>query len=158
MVNHSMREDGPSQNSPGPKAAHPDPDTIGENAPIGRLEAVLEEYTWQLISAPDMVKQINKILEAASEFDDAQRDAARDQYIERMEEAALHCACTITRGGQDGDAAGPEHPVDPPGANGGEQVVAQAPRVPGRVGADPASSRMQHVCEANDDAARAPLK
>ena len=108
-----MREDGPSRNSPGPEAARPDPDTIGENATIGRLEAVLEEYTRRSISAPDVVKQINKILEAASEFDDAQRDAARDRYIERMEEAALHRARTITRGGQDGDAAGPEHPVDP---------------------------------------------
>src|SRR5258708_38232818 len=111
-----------------------------------------------MMLAPDMVKQINKILEAASEFDDAQQDAARDQYIKRMEEAALHCAHTITRGGQDGDVAGPEHPVDPPGANGGEQVVAQAPRVPGRVRGDPASGRMQRGWGADDNAARARLK
>src|SRR5258708_28442589 len=126
MVNHSMREDGPSQNSPGHKAAHPEPDSIGENDTIGRLKAVLEEYTWRLISAPDMVKQINKILEAASEFDDAQQDAARDQYIERMEEAALHCACTITRGGNDGDVAGLEHPDSRPAANGAAQSDARA--------------------------------
>ncbi len=78
MVNHSMCKDGPSQNSPGPKAAHPDADIVGENATIECLKAILEEYTWQSISALDVVKQINKILEAASEFDDAQQDATRD--------------------------------------------------------------------------------
>ncbi|SRR5258708_1792578 len=115
-----MCKDGPSWNSPGPKAMCPEPDIVGENATIECLEAILKEYTQRLVSAPDMVKQIIRILESTSKFNDTQHDAARDQYIKRMEEAALHHPCTITRGGQDGDMAGPEHSADPPGANGGE--------------------------------------
>ena len=113
-----MREDGPSRNSSGPEAARPEPDVVGENTTIKHLEAILEEYTWRSISAPDMVKCINRILESASEFDDTQRDAARDRYIEKMEEVALHRARTTARGGQEGDVAGPDCPVDPPGVNG----------------------------------------
>ena len=103
-----MHEDGPSRNSPGPEPMCLEPDDIGENATIEHLKAILKDYMQRLISALDVIKQIIRILGSASEFDDAQRDAARDWYIERMEETALHRACTITRGGQDGDAAGPE--------------------------------------------------
>ncbi len=120
----------------------PELDNIGENATIEHLEAVLEDYMQRLISAPDVVKQIIGILGSTSEFDDTQQDAARDWYIERMEETALHRACTITRGGQDGDAAGPEHPADPPGVNRGGQVAAQVSRNVGRNGGEPTSGRM----------------
>ena len=67
-----MREDGPSRNSSGPEAARPEPDVVGENATIKHLEAILEEYMRQSVSAPDVVKRINRILESVSEFDDAQ--------------------------------------------------------------------------------------
>ena len=153
-----MRKDGPSRNSPSPDAVCPEPDIIGGNATIGRLEAVLEEYTRRSISAPDVVKQIITILEAAPEFDDTQRSAARDRFIERMEEVALHRARTITRGGQDSGGAGPEHPIDPLGAGAGERVAAQAPRNAGRSGGDPAPGRIRRAREINDDAAGAPLK
>ena len=114
-----MCEDGPSRNSPDPEPTHLELDVIGENATIKCLKAILKDYMWRSISAPDVIKQIIGILGSASEFDDTQQDAARDQYIERMEETPLHRAHTIMRGGQDGDAAGPECPADPPGANRG---------------------------------------
>ncbi len=50
-----MREDGTVQNPSGSGSALPEPDAIGENATIERLEAVLEDYTRRSISTPEAV-------------------------------------------------------------------------------------------------------
>src|SRR5258707_6336378 len=64
---------------------------------------------------------------------------------------------TVLMPSQGEGTTGPEHPADPPGANGGEWVIVQAPRNAKRGRGDPMSGRMQYACEA-DDAAGAPHK
>ena len=153
-----MHEDGPSRNSTGPEAACPEPDTIGETAAIARLEALLEEYAWRTVPAPDAVRQISKILEATSVFVNAQRDATSDWYIERMEEIASHHTRTIAGSGQDRDMVGPECTASPTGVNDEERSIVQAPRVLGRSSGDATSGRMRRAHEVDDDVAGTPLK